>query len=491
MIADRAATRDWLASLCLFALALFFFSENNRFPYTYHPDEPVKAHQIVTGERWFYHPLLLLTSANWVAELAGLKPDAQAVVVAGRWCSALFGAFTVLILAWLARRWTGWPGFVITGLFLTANAQLYELAHYCKEDPALLVGMAAVMLALDVFWTKPTRWTALAVGGSCGLAMSGKYIGAIMLVVALPILFAAGRDRRGLFFGYAFLGLTAVWLLFNHPVFLDPGAIASGLSREIAKVAQPEMIEESFPNWRILNSAWALVPLVSLAGLLAWAARFVSHPEFRSPIRTLFFVFPLLYVAILLFWPKASERYLLPATVFFVFTGCVGLTSWLRFGTGKVWQISLTTLLLLVAYVLTSGHDIRKARKDFRTDQRVELRDWIVDNLPVQAAFATDHRVQLRAERSDHFARVESAAIAADLGSIEELQARGITHVIVGGTQFRDFLKMNPGNDKPGRRARFYQQLEADFPVVWEKSGGRNRYLHPGLIVFEITSPKK
>ena len=50
------------ALAAFFAIAsLFLTTQANRFPSTYHPDEPSKARQVLQGEYNFHHPMLLLT----------------------------------------------------------------------------------------------------------------------------------------------------------------------------------------------------------------------------------------------------------------------------------------------------------------------------------------------------------------------------------------------------------------------------------------------
>jgi len=487
MIDRRETTYVWLASLFACAVALFFFSENNRFPYTYHPDEPVKVQQIITGERLYYHPLLLLTTANWVAEWGGLKSDPQAVVIAGRWCSAMFAAAAVVLLANLARRWTGWAGFAMAGLFLVANTQLYELAHYFKEDPALLVGLAASFSALAWFWQRPGRVSAFALGAGCGLAMSGKYAGVVVLIFALPMVMAQRQRTGWQGLGFTLLGIASAWLLFNHPALWALEDLQAGLAREIAKTTLPEVAETALPNWRIVRTTVSLTPPLVMLGLLAWLGRWMVDRTFRSWPGLLTFIFPFFYLALLLFWPKASDRYLLPTLAFLVLNGCIGLAAWLQAWTGKSrWMQTCGVLLLLGAFVLTSGHDIRKARKEFRENSRMQMREWIERKLPKEAVFATDKVVQLQADPTWRKRRVESRSFAADLGTISELQEQGVTHVIVGLGNLRSYNRAEGYIGTEKMRADFYRELDSDFPQVWKANPGFNSYLRPGLAIYAI-----
>ena len=60
-----------LALVVLFIGALFFYTRHNDFPIFYHPDEETKGVQVVTGERNFHHPLLLLNTADLILRASG------------------------------------------------------------------------------------------------------------------------------------------------------------------------------------------------------------------------------------------------------------------------------------------------------------------------------------------------------------------------------------------------------------------------------------
>ncbi|HSH38815.1 MAG TPA: hypothetical protein VK993_08515, partial [Chthoniobacterales bacterium] len=57
-------------AVLLFAFCLTLATRENEFPFTYHPDEPSKAAQLLQGRRNFYHPLLLLSTTEYVTRIA-------------------------------------------------------------------------------------------------------------------------------------------------------------------------------------------------------------------------------------------------------------------------------------------------------------------------------------------------------------------------------------------------------------------------------------
>ena len=81
-----------------FVLALLFLRGND-FSIYWNNDEPSKAAQFLFGNWNFNHPQLLLTATRIVLALTTTNPTAHEIVVAGRVCSALFAAGSVLVLS--------------------------------------------------------------------------------------------------------------------------------------------------------------------------------------------------------------------------------------------------------------------------------------------------------------------------------------------------------------------------------------------------------
>ena len=143
----------------LFAGALALNTRHNDFPFSYHPDEPGKVGQIIKGSRNFHHPLLLLSTTEYASRLGFIPRTPQPIVQTGRWVSAVFAAGSVVALAlivWLHYgALAGWGA----GLVLALQADLFETAHYMKEDPALVFGLALSLLAAHLWWRFPSRRT--------------------------------------------------------------------------------------------------------------------------------------------------------------------------------------------------------------------------------------------------------------------------------------------------------------------------------------------
>jgi hypothetical protein len=184
------------AALLLFAATLWLDTRDNGFPFFYHPDEPDKVDQLITGKWNFHHPLLMLGTAEVVKEGLGTPAREQALVMVGRWCSAVFAAGGVVAFALLGWRVRAWGGFWLVGVLLLTQHQVFELAHYFKEDTALFFAMGVGFLALHVHHRLPSKYSAGFVGGACGLALSAKYLGGVMVIPALVIMIGAQRGKR-------------------------------------------------------------------------------------------------------------------------------------------------------------------------------------------------------------------------------------------------------------------------------------------------------
>jgi hypothetical protein len=135
------------AGFALFVLVAALFSRGNDFPFFYHTDEPGKVEQIIECRRNFHHPLLMLNSGSYALALSGMDRTYQNTAVAGRWVNALFAAGAVVVFSALALKWGGPVAALGAGTLLLLEPNLFDAAHYMKEDPALIFGLSCFLLA--------------------------------------------------------------------------------------------------------------------------------------------------------------------------------------------------------------------------------------------------------------------------------------------------------------------------------------------------------
>jgi hypothetical protein len=479
--------------LALFAVCLALNARHNRFPYYYHPDEPGKVEQVLEGNWNLHHPLLLLGTTKIATQVFGAKTE-QEIVELGRNISAVFVAGAVVALSLLAFAWRGWAAALLTGALLATHHQLYELAHYLKEDSALLFGVALTLLALWLYAKAPSPGRAAFLGLACALAISGKYLGAMTLLLALPVLIARKHSRHWLAFTFTLLlGLLAV----NWPILQNLSTFRDSFARETNLVIEGQGgTTRSVPHaeyWTIFRDN--TTPLIWAALILFVVARWRERRAL-SLADWLIVAFPFAYTLALSFSPKTNDRYFLPASAAFTLLAALGACDLPRRWIGLAGA-------LLVATQFPSWSKSRPGwleyERAFQRDDNAELIDFLRTSVPPDATLLKDNRIALPdPKRKKHAARlgvipqkVIAERYAADFGPLDELRARGVTHVIVSetdyGRYFRRSLRPQEGAESQFAKSReFYDRLFDDAELLREWERGTVIYLHPGIRVYRL-----
>ncbi|MDR3405377.1 MAG: phospholipid carrier-dependent glycosyltransferase [Chthoniobacter sp.] len=497
------AGRTWAAlalwSLVLFVAALLVDTRHNQFPYFYHPDEAVKVEQVRTGNWNYHHPMLLLTTTKLAVDLGGVPLQEQRIVEAGRWVSATFTALAVVALSLLAFAWRGWAAAIAAGLALLLHHQFFELAHYLKEDTALVFGVALSFLAAFLFAQKTSVTRAALLGAAVACAISGKYIGLAVLVVVLPVLWhapLAGRTRR---LGAFAVALAVVLLLINLPMIMNPAAFAHSFNREMQLVVHGQQgTTRRVPHSLYLNIFRDNTTPVIWVLLLVFLAKRWNERRSMKRVEWLLIAFPFVYTLALSFSPKSNDRYFLPATAMFTVFAAIGaldagqlLRRWL--------PERLGTIAVIVALVAAQAPSWLRYETAFQHDDNREFLDWVRTQLPATAVIVKDSRVMLpdpdNTRDATRFEPLPQTIIArkyaADLGTIEELRKKGITHVAISESDYGGFL-LSGVHPKKGeaadfeRRKAFYTELRRDGELLFERERGTVLYLHPGIRLYAL-----
>ena len=498
-----------LALVVLFIGALFFYTRHNDFPIFYHPDEETKGVQVVTGERNFHHPLLLLNTADLILRASGEPRTVENAVLSGRRASALFAAIALVALTVLAWRRGGWPGALLAAPVLALHPLLHELAHYCKEDPALLMGMSLSLLALDYFANRPTLRSALLLGGACALAASGKYLGILMLLPALPwvMLHRSEPGLRWKRLGAFAAGFVVLFLVVNFSFLRDWQGLLGAFGYELnaAQVGGAKGLTRDVPHDKYVrvfleNVSWPL-----LAGLfffvLGW---WIRKKERRGSDLVILFL-PLGYALLLSFSPKTANRYFLAVAPFLLLCGSLGLV-WLGefLRTRIPWRGKLVGSVIFGVVAALAVREqwllTRPNIRSFRTDSRMEMGTWISQNLPVHATILAETRVSLgktstwsrSAPRPD--LQVTEKTFLPDFGPLETLQPGGKKYFAVIRTSYGGYLsdkrKPSPNQtEQHFRRRQFYAELFQNGRLL-KKSGGKGViHLNPEVRLYEYPLP--
>ena len=205
--------------------------------------------------------------------------------------------------------------------------------------------------------------------------------------------------------------------------------------------------------------------------------------------------FPFFYALALSFSPKSNDRYFLPATAMFTVLAALAVPDVARLFHRK-WTAPIAAIVL----VLWQVPSWLRYERAFQTDDSRELQAWCREHLSADAVIAKDSRIWLPDPNKPDGVpadtipqRVIPAKFVADLGTFDELRAKGITHVAVSSSDYgRFFLKsLQPKTGQEAdfaRRKGFYETLIRDCELLFERPRGTVIYLHPGIRVYQLPS---
>jgi hypothetical protein len=153
-------------ALALFSVCFALNTRHNGFAFFYHPDEPGKVEQVLTGRWNFNHPMLLLSTTKAVVETLQIPAEPQAIVEAGRRVSAFFAAAAIVALSILAYLWRGWGVALIVGVTLLWRGSLLPLGREAALKPDALGCVRLTVLGL---LRRPAGASSLATKRSCAV----------------------------------------------------------------------------------------------------------------------------------------------------------------------------------------------------------------------------------------------------------------------------------------------------------------------------------
>lgn len=498
--------QQWLIALAILVVAFVVCTRHNDFPFSYHPDELTKVEQVRDGTRNFHHPLLLLTATNWLTRFTREDFDCQDIVELGRSCSAFFAATVVATFSWLGFYRFGLRGGIVVGVLMLLQRRPYELAHFMKEDCALLGGIALTFAAIDAFWRRPNIPRASLLGAAAALATSGKYVGIVMLLPALAVLIARRKSFalwRGL--GVFACALFGVVVAVNLPAVIAFPSMLNGLRGEIEQLNSHSGIEFHFSSFGWVRSFLEVSPVLLIFFVAHLILSFRSWRS-RSLPDLLLVGFPIGFGLLLSFSSKQGGRYALPMTVVAALAGVFGALELWRYA--RAHRIRWAQRAVVIALVCSGLYDLGRTAlfdQGFKRDHRRELVEWIGRNVAADAIIVEDDRVRIPAEPpageptdSCELPRlaqkVRVALFAADLGSIDDLRAAGVTYVAVAEGRYDVFFEegrtaMRGKEELFERRQNFYRRLFAEGRLVWSRNTGQVGTLNPGLRLYDISQP--
>jgi len=470
----------WRAALAVLLFGLVWFGHRTGFNGHVHPDEPGKVRQILEGRYNFHHPLLMLDSVRAVTAVAGLD-DYDSIVLAGRRVAAFYAALGAALLVLVTGRLYGpWPA-AAAGLFLLTSPQYFELAHYFKEDPGLVCGLALGLLAALLYGEGPGARRAAILGLAAAVAASAKYAGLIFLPFAVFAVLAARRPRDLAMLLGAFAG---GYLLVNWPAFLSAEAWTRSLGNELDRLAATGAAKKrDVPHAAYLEFYWRTSPVLVL--LLGLHVFHLARRGFRlRPVEWIMLLLPALYLAVISCTPTVTQRYFLPVGAIFACLSAAGLLVLLPRRHGRWWA-----LLAMLAASVWQGPALLAAARAFAHDHHTEVIRYLQTELP-PAAFALidDHRELEGAPETGP--RLERRWIKPG-ESPASLRTDGVTHVVVTQRRHAELMKDDKraaGLDDAQTDAvrEFYRQLFAEGILLREWQRGPNGYLQASFRIYEL-----
>ncbi len=472
-----------VAALCLvaFALTVWLSTRHNTFPFYYHPDEPGKTRQLLGGERNYRHPLLMLDTTQLVLDFLSDDPTRQEAVVVGRWVSAAFAGLAVVCLVALGYQQVGWFGAVAVALLTALCPPLIDHAHYLKEDTALMAGVATALLAADLYARAPSRGLAILLGAACGVALSAKYTGVAMLVAAIR---GGSVPRRA--FLWVLAGCAATTGAINLRAMSELSALWQGFAYEGHHTFTGGSFRATQPVWS--DKYWELISGAALNPVLrALAVGFIGYVAVtwrqRSAGERLMALFPIGFLLFMQLFPLKAARYLLPVLVSASALAALAIA---RLSAGAPWRRVLA-VALLVFVAAWEGWAVHTHLSRFEHDSREQLRAYVAGQLPATATIAQDrygglpdvsigHLVETDPRLTQQVRGVRSGDVF-KLGTVAELRAAGVTHVVVSDRhmgQYRNAIASYPSSQVEARYARgraFLDDLQRDGTLVWSAPG--------------------
>jgi hypothetical protein len=302
----------WLTSCAVFLLTLLLSVWRNDFPACYHPDEPEKVAQVLSGHRDFHHPPLMLDAASGMLHLVSgdHQRASPLAVLVGRWLSAFYMATACALFTWVAGLYGGTLAAVFAGCLIAGNKQAVLAGHFFKEDPLFILGLALVFLAGAYRWRNRESWFSLvSLGAAAGFTAVTKYLGIVTLIYAIALELAIRRKSGGnLRFGWRlFILLLAAFLVifflsvssgWNHLSAMTRAIIDAGWTAHVGN----DGVGRQVPHLRYLGMFFLEPPLALIGfGLCWWSFARNARPIIDYADRWLLLCAPLVLLLIFSF----------------------------------------------------------------------------------------------------------------------------------------------------------------------------------------------
>jgi hypothetical protein len=492
--------------LAVFFAGFFWFTHGNGFPSFYHPEEEIRAGQIIKGDWDLHRPLLSAITTKLLKAVLRVPDDVQAVVQLGRTVSAFFAVGSIICLGLAVYLLGSVAAAGLLSFLLLCQHQFFDLAHTMTENSSLLFGSSLTLLAIVLLEQKATVLRGLLLGFSVAIAVSAKYIGALLFIPALiAVLRSGGREFRVNRVMEFALGLLFAILVVNFYAVTELPTTALDVLQDLgsAFASTPDGFKSLMHGTYWLALWHNTTPAIwVMLGVSLWALWIRRHSLKMSEI--LLVLIPLVYFLLLLFAPSGDLRFLpvIGFTYAFAVAGVAWMAELISTAREQVrgWLLPALFAVCLAAcfFEFLRGYPYYAA---FNWDERLEMLAWMDGNLQPGSKVVADSSVllpNLLAETKqkyrfdlvmDGFLKVRD-----DQPRFEQVVAAGADYVVVSESDYKGLfsgaVSVARANDQSVNAARqFYSELFKKGTLVWSRDQGPVPYLQPGLEIYRVPRP--
>jgi len=497
---------DWEITVILliaFLVGMFWFTHGNQFPSFYHPEEEIRASQLIKGDWDLHHPLLSAFTTKLLKKVLHAPDELQPVVQLGRTVSAFFAVGSIVCLGLTVYLLGSTAAAGLLCVLLLFQHQFFDLGHTMSENTSLMFGASLTLLAIVLLEQRATVLRALLLGVSVAIAISAKYIGALLFIPALiAVLRSGNRDFRLNRVMEFILGFLFAILAVNFYAVTELPLTALDVLQDLgsAFASTPNgyrnMVHGTYwaALWR--NTTPAIWVMLGISLCVLWVRRRTLK---LSELLLLFI--PFIYFLLLLFAPAGDLRFL-PVIGFTYALAAVGVAWMSDLISGakeevKGWFLPVLLALCLAAcfFEFLRGYPYYTA---FNRDQRLEMLDWMDGNLRPGSKVIADSSVLLPRllEEKKRKYRFELLMDGYPRGKpnqplFEQILESGATYVVVSQSDYKSVLTnavsvamVNDESVNTGKQ--FYTELFKKGTLIWSRDLGPVPYLQPGLEIYHL-----
>ncbi len=489
--------------LVVFFVGLFWFTHGNGFPSFYHPEEEIRASQLIKRDWDLHRPLLSASTTQLLKTVLRVPDDVQAVVQLGRSVSAFFAVGSIVCLGLTVYLVGNTVAAGLLCFLLLFQHQFYDLAHTMSENSSLMFGASLTLLAIVLLEQKATVPRALLLGFSVAIAVSAKYIGALLFIPALiAVLRSGGREFRVNRVVEFVLSFLFAILVVNFYAVTELPLTALDVLQDLALAfaSTPNGIKNLVHGtyWLALwhNTTPAIWVMLGISLWVLWIRR-----RNLKMSEILLALIPLVYFLLLLFAPVGDLRFLpvVGFTYAFAAAGFAWMSELVSTTREEVrgWLLPALFAVCVAAcfFEFLRGYPYFAA---FNWDERLEMLTWMDGNLRPGSKVIADPSVllpRLLAEKKQKYRfdllKDGLPKINSNQPGLEQVAVAGADYVVVCASDYETLrssaASVALANDESVNAAKqFYSELFAKGTLVWSRDRGPVPYLQPGLEIYHL-----